>query len=200
MLYNKTLENALKSIDKKYINKSLNVTVNKILNLFLPLDIDMQALKDAESPKVFLRNIYEDLDELYRFKKYDRKNIDYHYRQKLYDLWYLLRSGIRNKELLVEIEKHASSESKNLTPIDNPSEALLKIAGINNNTPKASRVYKFFESLDNARKMDGKDLTKTIKNLSNPFDIKIKEEKKKITTFHEWYCALAKCLRNENKS
>lgn len=169
---------------------------NYFLMHFLPLDIDMQALKDAESPKVFLENMYEDIKVLYRLKKYDSKNINHHYRQKLYDLWYLL--GQEN--LLKKIGEDASSKVKNLTPIDNPSEALLKIAGINNNDPKASQVYKFFESLDNARKMGDKDLTKTIKNLFNPFDIQIKEEKKKITTFHEWYCALDRYLRNETKS
>lgn len=190
--FNKFLE-----LSKK---KSTETCIANLFHLFLPLDIDMQALADKKvNKKEYLQEMSNNLEVLYRLKKYDSKNINHHYQQKLYDLWYLLRSGIRNKELLVEIEKHASSELKNLTPIDNPSNELLVIAGINNKNPKASRVYKFFESLD-ARKVEGKDLAEAVDYLCKPFiNIKIKGNDD-ITTFHDWYCALAKCLRNENKS
>ncbi len=169
-------------IDKLFIRKRY------LLHLFLPLDIDMQALKATENQEGYLNNMRTDLDEPYKSGKYKDGKIDEHYRQKLYDLWFLLKPSEENKE-------RASPEGIKLTPINNPHDDLLKLAGLGNGISEESPIYKFLESLDERK-------TKAINYLLEPFESSdLKEcDGKEINSFHDWYCALASCLRGVEAS
>ena len=161
-----------------------------LIHLFLPLDIDMQALETTENKESYFNDMYADLEELYKSGKYKDGKSDEHYRQKVYDLWYLLDPSPKNKN-------RASPEAIKLTPIDKPSDDLLKLAELGNGSPKKSPIYKFFESLDE-RKKDGNDLKEDVDYLLTPFkSSKLKIGNNEINSFHDWYCALAECLRGE---
>ena len=171
----------------EYIKKkSTELTPAFLLHLFLPLDIDMQALQATKNPKDYLNDIYTDLDKLYKSGKYKEGKIDEHYRQKLYDLWYLLEPSKENN-------RRASPEAKKLTSTDNPHDDLLKLAGLSNGKSEEFPVYNFLESLD-TRKKDDMDVT--AEDLCKPFnlEIEVNGKKKEINSFHNWYCALASCL------
>lgn len=159
-----------------------------LLHHFLPLDIDMQALKTAEDKKSYLNNMHIDLGELYELDKYYKeRDRNKHYRQKLYDLWYLLEPSEENK-------RRASPEAKKLIPINNPHDDLLKLAGLKNGNPKESPIYEFLESLDK-RKKDDNDLKEELDYLLTPFKSSgLKIGDNEIKSFHDWYCALASCL------
>jgi len=158
-----------------------------ILSLFLPLDIDMQALE-------IIKN---DLEKVNKYLWGDKdKNIEgmfeshksgEHYRQKLYDFWHLLGK----KEYLEEIRESASSKVKSLTPIDNPSTSIQQLAGLNNRDPKETLIYKFLESLDTAKK-DSTNIT--AKDLCEPFK-NLKVNDKEMKSVPKWYRALAEELR-----
>jgi len=121
---------------------------------------------------------------------FENRESDEHYRQKLYDLWHLLGK----KYYLRQIGKNASSKVENLTPIDNPHDDLLKLAGLSNGNPKGFAIYTFLESLDTGKK-DDRDIT--AEDLCKPFNlvIEVNGKKEEIKSFHNWYCALASCLR-----
>jgi len=154
-----------------------------LIHLFLPLDIDMQALETTENKESYFNDMYADLEELYKSGKYKYGKSDEHYRQKVYDLWYLLDPSPKNKN-------RASPEAKKLTSIDNPPDALLKIAGLGNRIPEEFLIYKFLEALDGKK-------TEAINYFLAPFESSGLKgcDGKEIKSFHNWYCALALCLR-----
>jgi len=167
---------------KKKVQK--NKTISFILHFFLPLDIDLQALEKVNNPVSYLQNMYCDLEELYTSKEYANKDIKYHYRQKLYDLWYLLDPTDKNK-------KRTSPDAQNFTPLDNTT-SLYTLVDLDIENQEKSIVYKFFESLD-TRKMYCNDLTEAVNYLCKPFDIKI-ENGEKIITFNQWFYNLEAAL------
>jgi len=200
----------IKKTDKRLVDKILNVITKKkhtstncpkirdqekiistILHLFLPLDIDMQAMKTTKNPKDYLNDMYADLEDLYNLDKYKGRDKNDHYRQKLYDLWDLL-------ELSKENKRRASPEAKKLTSIGIP-DALLKLAGLSNGNPKESPIYKFLGVLDTGKK---DDMDVTAEDLCKPFnlEIEVNGKKEEINSFHNWYCALASCLRGAEKA
>jgi len=164
-------------------NKDVSKEINEILHLFHPLDIDMQALKTTENAEAYLNDTYADLEELYNLDKYKERDKNDHYRQKLYDLRYLL-------DPIKEKEERASAEAKKLTPINNPSDDLRKLAGLENGNREVSPIYKFLESLDERK-------TEAINYFLAPFELSGLKgcDGKGINSFHDWYCALDSCLR-----
>ncbi len=142
--FNKFLE-----LSKK---KSIERLKSQLLHLFLPLDIDMQALeilnkkkKNGEKAKrseEYLAEMYED-----KIK----------YSQKLLDL------QEKAKELPQEIDK----------------DHFNKLCGITN-----ENVYKFFEMLDR-KETDHNKLLKHKWGING------------VTSFHDWFCKLAECLRSK---
>lgn len=173
-----------------YEKKRLNDLKSQILQLFLPIDIDMQALKTTENAEAYLNDMYAGLEELYKLEKDNERNKNEHYRQKLYDLWYLLDPTKGNKE-------RASAEAKKLTPISNPSDDLRKLVRLDSGKPEKSPIYQFLESLDKQKK-DGNDLKEEVDFLLAPFKSSgLKIGGNEIKSFHDWYCALASCLRGE---
>jgi hypothetical protein len=168
-----------------------STSIHVVLGIFLPLDIDMQALQATTDVEGYLRDMYAGLEEPYKLDKYNGRNKNEHYRQKLYDLWFLLERSEKNKE-------RASSEARRLTPINNPHDDLLKLAGLGNGNRKESPIYRFLESLDERRK-NGNDLKEEVKYLFAPFEssgLKIGENEE-VKSFHDWYCELSRCLRGE---
>lgn len=144
-------------------------TLQNILRIFLPLDIDMQALEAAKDKRGYLADMYKDLKSLYK----SGKNKNGHFRQKLYDLWYFLEPE--------KYKEKASPDAKNFDPIPVDKTKNLKLlAGLNCKKPEESPIYKFFESLDN-------------KNLGDKFftDFKVNDG----YSFHEWYCKLDEYLK-----
>lgn len=140
-------------------------TLQKILRIFLPLDIDMQALEAAKDKEGYLSDMYKDLESLYK----SVKNKDEHFRQKLYDLWYFLDPE--------KYKEKASHDAKNFDPIPVDKTENLKLhAGFNCKKPEESPVYKFFESLDN-------------KLLGGKFKVNDGY------SFHDWYRKLGECLK-----
>lgn len=188
------LTHGLKNLPEVNKKEQIKKIVSYLLHLFLPLDIDMQALADKKVDKQkYLQEMKHDLADLYKSGEYAGKDKNKHYRQKFYDLWYLLG----RKEYLGKIKKSASVKVNSLTPIDNPSNDLLNLSGFDNGDPKESPIYKFLESLD-AIKVNGKDLAKVKDYLLEPFKNKgLKINDEEINSFHDWYCALAKCLRGK---
>ena len=160
-----------------------------ILHIFLPLDIYMQALETAEKKDDYLKDMHTDLEKLYDSEKYMDKEKKEHYRQKLYDLWFLLEPSKEN-------ERRASPEAKKLTSIDNnPPDNLLKLARLGNGIPEESPIYKFLGVLDTGMDVTAEDLCKPF-NL----EIEVNGKKEEIKSFHNWYCALASCLRGAEKA
>ena len=160
-----------------------------LLHLFLPLDIDMQALEIIkDDPGEVKKYLWGDKDRDIE-GMFESREGNEHYRQKLYDLWHLLGK----QDYLRQIGKKASSKVERFTPIDNSSPLLQKLAGLDDD-PKESPVYNFLESLDTGKK-DDRDVT--AEDLCMPFNLKIEVNGKKeeIKSFHNWYCALASCLR-----
>ncbi|WKZ15481.1 MAG: hypothetical protein QY317_16425 [Candidatus Jettenia caeni] len=144
-------------------------TLQKILRIFLPVDIDMQALEATKDKKGYLADLYRDLESLYE----SGKNKDKHFQQKLYDLWYFLKP--------VKYKEKASPDAKIFDPIpEDKTENLRLLAGLNCRKPEESPIYKFFESLDK-------------NNLSPKSFINFKIDEN--FTFHEWYIKLADELR-----
>lgn len=170
--------------------KVIKATTNQILHLFLPIDIDMQALEMIQNDlgkvnKYLWGDKDRDIEGMFEGREGDE-----HYRQKLYDLWHLLGK----KDHLRHIDKNASSKVEIFTPIDNSSPFLQKLAGLDDDDPKESPVYNFLESLDTGKK-DDRDVT--AEDLCKPFnlEIEVNGKKEEINSFHNWYCALASCLR-----
>lgn len=183
-LFKKTFKYLLAHCNGKPINEipwPRSTTINKILHSFLPLDIDMQALADEKVDKEkYLQEMAKDIDELYSSEK--KKNT--HYRQKLYDLWYLLGQEAWFKQRGLEY----SPDLEKFTPINEPNPELYIFAGINSEGPNLLfSIHKFLESLDT-----GEIKTKSI---CKPFDIQTKDNNKNITTFHEWYIKLCEYLK-----
>lgn len=156
------------------------------LHLFLSLDIDMQALEATKDQEGYLNNMYTDLEKLYKSGEYKDGEIDEHYRRKLYTLW-------RHLGAFLESNQTPLPDVKDLVPINNPSNNLLKLAGFENGNREKSPIYKFFESLDIAKK---NDMDVTAEDLCKPFNlvIEVNGKKEEIKSLHNWYCALASCL------
>lgn len=141
-----------------------NKVIPYLLHLFLPLDVDMQALEMIKENK---RQEY--LEEMYA------DNISY--LQKLHDLQYLVNGK----------DNGASKEAKSLLQGQPPfaekegmnRDKLSQLSGITN-----SYVYQFFEILDRKESNPNKLL-----NFNWGID--------KVNSLHDWYCALAECLRGE---
>ncbi len=96
---NKHIDEALGLVDKEYKKKNLSKLFNNLLHLFLPHDIDMQALILAEEGKAnYLEQMYND-------------NIDYY--QKVNKLQSKIRELDEiewiNKERLNDLVNDASS-------------------------------------------------------------------------------------------
>jgi len=187
-----SIYNCLSGESKK---AEIDKTIYQILHLFLPLDIDMQTLEilkdDAGKIEKYLwGDKHTDIEGMFESREGDE-----HYRQKLYDLWHLLGK----QDYLTQIDKSTSSEIENLMPINNPSLSLQKLAGFNNRAPKESQIYKFFESIDTAKK---DDMDVTAEDLCKPFnlEVEVSGKKEKIKSFHNWYCALASCMREAEGS
>lgn len=152
--------------------QSLIAIKNYILHLFLPLDLDMQALEmikdDKEKVKKYL---WGDSGNKIEGMFQNRKDNE-HYRKKLSDLW----------SKVDELTKSGS--------INNIND-LRKLVGLDNGKTEESQIYKFLESLDTCKE-DDKNVT--VAPLCNPFkEWKIND--KEINSFHDWYCALAGCLK-----
>ncbi len=169
----------------RYCKKKAEIiSFSLLLHLFLPLDIDMQALEmiqgDSEKVKKYLWGD-KDVEGMFQSRKGDE-----HYRQKLYDLWYLI--GEKPPE---DNKWKPSEEAKKLTPINNPDHNLRKLTGLDNGRTEESQIYKFFKFLDTCKKND-KNVTAA--SLSKPFkDWKIND--REINSFHNWYSELASCFK-----
>jgi len=148
-----------------------------LLHLFLPLDIDMQALK-------MIKNNTEKAQK-YREEMFQTRSSDKHYRQKLYDLWYLL--GEKGDGTL-----KPSPEAYKLIPIGDlkGKNTLRRLAGLDNKNPKESPIYKFLEYLDTVMK-DNKSIANEITYLLKPFN------ENNIKSFYDWYRALDECLKDK---
>lgn len=182
-----SLEEGLRNLPLKKNREKVEQVIHYLLCLFLPLDIDMQALEIIKDNQGEVKNyLWGDKDRDIE-GMFEGSEGDEHYRQKLYDLWHLLGK----KEYLEQIGKSASSKVLSLTPIDNPSPSIQQLAGLNNRDLKESQIYNFFESLDTAKK-NSTDITAN--DLCKPFkDMKVNDEE--IKSFPKWYRALAKELR-----
>jgi hypothetical protein len=177
---------------KKLIEYSLNKKSNSYLislSIFLPLDIDMQALEITENKETYVENMLTDLEVLNNSKEYKGKNKENeHYRTKLYTLWYLLGEEQYKEKVLLEPTE--------LTPIPkgNQTDYLRKLTGLDSVDLKNSPIYKFLESLDTAVKYE--DIKSDC--LNTFFSEHEKEED--INTFSKWYRALADELKKLMKS
>lgn len=184
----KHIDEALDLVDKEYKKKNLSKLFKNLLHLFLPIDIDMQALEIIkDDPGEVKKYLWGDKDRDINIEgMFESREGDDHYRQKLYDLWHLLGK----QDYLRQIGKNASSKVESFTPIDNPSPFLRKLAGLDDD-PKESPVYNFLESLDTGKK-DDRDIT--AEDFCKPFkDMKVNDEG--IESFPKWYRVLAKELR-----
>jgi len=171
--------------------KRVNYPTANLLHLFLPLDIDFQALQATTNFDGFFHEMYTNLEKLYKSEEYKDRKSDEHYRQKLYDLWHFLGK----KDYLRQIGKKPSSKVENVAPIDNPSPSIQQLAGLSNGNPKESPIYQFLKALDE-RKKDGNDLKEEVDYLLTPFKfIELKIGDDEINSFQDWYCALDSCLR-----
>ncbi|MCK5282934.1 MAG: hypothetical protein KAK00_05990 [Nanoarchaeota archaeon] len=156
--------------------------INEILRLFLPLDIDMQALQTAKNKESYLNNIYADLEELYNLEKYKDGSIDEHYRRKLFSLWRFFGASLDSNQT-------PSPKAMELALINNCSKEFCKLAGLSNGNPKESPIYKFLKSLDDKSIVSINDLYKPFNNL--------KIYDKMITSFPKWYRVLAEELQKQ---
>ncbi|MEK6689969.1 MAG: hypothetical protein AABY78_01540 [Nitrospirota bacterium] len=125
--------------------EKLSEITTYLLHLFLPLDIDMQALELLEENKKgdYLNQMYND-------------NTDY------YDKFGILQSKIKELSEIEGIDKN-------------------RLSGIIND------AQVFFQNLIK-RENDPKRL------------LKDSWKDKEINSFHDWYCALAECLRESYRS
>ena len=186
-----SLVKGLKSLPSIKKKDEISNTTSFLRHLFLPIDIDMQALEiikdDAGKVEKYLwGDKYTDIEGMFEGREGDE-----HYRQKLYDLWHLLGK----QDYLRQIGKDPSSKVEHLAPIDNPSPSLQKLAGLSNGNPKESPIYQFLKALDE-RKKDGNDLKEEVDYLLTPFkSIELKIGDDEINSFQDWYCALDSCLR-----
>ena len=193
----KHIDEALDLVDKEYKKKNLSKLFKNLLHLFLPIDIDMQALEIIkDDPGEVKKYLWGDKDRDINIEgMFESREGDEHYRQKLYDFWYLLGK----KDYLMQIGKNASSKAKSFTPIDNHSPSIQQLAGLSNEDPKESPIYEFLESIDTGKKGDihltAEDLCKSFN-----FEVEVNGKKEKNKSFHNWYCALASCLRGAEGS
>lgn len=184
----------LKNIDNGLEGKEnfIKVTKEHLFHLFLPLDIDMQALAEIKDDKEKVRRYLHgdsEMDGMLQGKSNE------HYRQKLYDLWHILNydySSIPNAK--------PSKEVKNLPKIEDSHPAypcLRKLAGLDCNcNPINSPIYRFLKALDEGRWADI-ELTNKTDSLWKLFSDKgVTINDKGISPFHDWYCALADCLKD----
>lgn len=158
---------------KKLLGELKKNNTHSLLSLFLPLDIDMQALADKKVDKVkYLQDMKKGLDELYKLPEYKDREKEKHYRWKLSEMWRLLKE---NEDL------------KN-------NATLCRLAGLDDSEPEKSPIHVFLESLDTGRK-DNKGVEADY--LFKPFNFKIEVniKERELNSFHDWFCALADCLK-----
>lgn len=179
------IDKCIKTLPARKKAEHLSSAMRFLLQLFLPLDIDMQALGAVEDAERYLNDMYTGLKELYELDKYKERDQNKHYRQKLYDLWYLLGLFKENKKMV-------SPDAKKLTPIDNPSQELLRLAGLELRKSEQSHIYRFLECLDTTNS-EAHEHCRSADYLREPFNLKVND--KPVRSFHDWYCALALCLR-----
>jgi hypothetical protein len=175
-----TKTNLLEILKKKTFNFRLKSLSNILLRLFLPLDLDMQAL-------IMLYEKEESISKaLYEYFKAIQKDKDKPYIN-------LIHSTI---EILNEYQE-----------IDLP-DTFFTLIGIDKNSFEpntGSNIYKFLKALDDTlNNFDSfNDTTKeTIAcEILNYFSKKVwKVEGAELKSFHDWYCALASCLLGDKVS
>jgi len=155
---------------------SMESTINHLLHLFLPLDIDMQAL------------------EILSNKKENEKIINYLTNA---DDGMLRDKTVNYKEKLKKAQKEIEGVPKFK---DNP--VLKKLLGMNT---EKSKISEFLGLLDkkkqkaiNGGDIEDSEINEIITHFSKDGGWKVKgADPEVITSFHNWYCALAECLKGE---
>jgi hypothetical protein len=159
-----------------------------LLYIFLPLDIDMQALGEQESnSELYLNEMAADLEELYKYKKYAEEKRT-HYRRKLYNIWRII--GLRSDagEPVPEIKElntaKAIVENKDL-------HELVGGGG------KDSQIHMFLAHLDERLSTERNTAKVCFCKPFSGYKITVNGKERELRTFHDWYCALASCLHGE---
>lgn len=178
------------------IKKAALIRITRVvIPLLCPLDIDLQALAYIKANSSMVNEyLWRDGDIQGMFK--DRKG-NRHYRQVLFDLcWLINPDKVVAKVFSDECTWEPSKEIKGLSPIDNPNPALSALATLFDENGK-SQTYAFFEYLDMTQENVGVD----IQRFCTPFNftLQINGKETHISTFHEWYSALASRLRDSVK-
>lgn len=170
-------------LESYFQNEDCNKIFCEILSFFLPLDIDMQALQI----------LFND-EELSKEVKF----------QKIKD--YLINaddSMLRDKtvDYVGKLRKAQEETNKIQKLVDN--KILKELLGIGTNN---SKISDFFLLLDekkqkiiNGRTIEDSEMNDIITHFPKDSGWKVKGAKPEIiiNSFHDWYCALADCLRDE---
>lgn len=170
------LPKAIEKAESRKIRENMEFCKSYLLHLFLPLDIDMQAL------------------EILSNKKDNGETIDYLTNA---DDGMLRDKTVNYKEKLEKARKEIAEvpEFK-----DNP--VLKKLLGMDT---EKSKISEFLFLLDekkqkviNGGTIEDSDIIDIIAHFSKDGGWKVEGAKPEIiTSFHNWYCALAECLRGE---
>lgn len=151
----------------EYCKKKLSKTFDAyFLRLFLPLDIDMQALADdrVTDKKKYLQEMFADATE-----------VDFY------------------KNKLSNCHSEASKFIEQM-PDENNKTKLKTLLGIDNK--ETSCIYNFLNLLDitKGKTLEKKDIDAVLKYFEQCCNDGYYKD---INSFHDWYCALAECLRGE---
>lgn len=166
-------EELFEEVKKRSLDYQIKKISNIILHLFLPLDVDMQALEilwdEGKSDKAKKQKAVDYLKEMLT----DTTDTDDKFYQKKFTKARTLINEMPDGDLKNKIQdKHllGSEEKKD-----------------------GAVLHNFLVQLDKLReKTKGADLCEEdVKNLLEYFN------KQDYKSFHDWYCALAKCLRGK---
>jgi hypothetical protein len=165
------LPDAIKRAEQTAIKKRLETFRNALLHLFLPLDIDMQALG----------LLWEDWQKPEKDRRYNKDPVDY------------LKAILKDAH-----ENHYKNKFKEAKDFINSItyaklQTLLKDKKYIGNDDGSSILYGFLECLDNLKeKVESSDLFKDdVQEMLRYF------KNNGYDSFHDWYCALAEYLRGK---
>jgi len=207
-------------IKKKPTVSNFSLLKHRIAHLFLPLDIDLQGISEAEDAKKI-----EYLKEALREKKNN-----HYYRQKLADLWYMVIKEdfegrkineykivkprdstqlLANDKAIIDLIKESGKQDK----VKDLWEVFLDLCGIEYNSRKPfenkfsminSPISSFMCLLDKKieknminmiEKGDVEEILNYFSKLNDNKGCKVKgANPEMIKSFHDWFCALDNCL------
>jgi hypothetical protein len=202
-------------IKKKPIVPNFSLLIHRIAHFFLPLDIDLQGISEAEDAKKI-----EYLKEALREKKNN-----HYYRQKLADLWYMVikedfegrkineyekvkprdsRQLLANDKAIIDLIKESGKQDK----VKDLWEVFLDLCGIkyNSRKPFENKFSMINSPISSFMCLLDKKIEKNMINMIEKPDVeeilnyfmegwKVEGANPEIIkSFHDWFCALMDCL------